>query len=161
MVMRISRDQMWMEMARTASKRSTCHRLSVGALLVHGNNVLSVGYNGPPSGQPHCKGNDCPLNDKGGCVSADHAEKNAIERAPVMPKDNDAIFLYVTDSPCRACAELIGKAGIHCVVYEKPYRDITPVDDILIKKYDIAVYRLTPSGYLMNHETGQVYHENR
>lgn len=154
--MRISRDQMWMEMARTASKRATCHRLSVGAMLIHKNNVLSVGYNGPPPGEPHCQGNSCQLSEKGACTRAYHAERNAIERAPEIPNDSDAVVLYVTNSPCADCAERIAKAGIQLVIYENPYRDTSPLDT-LIDKYSVTVFRLTPSGYLMNHRTGQVY----
>ena len=76
--MRISRDLMFMMMAEAAARRSTCRRLNVGAILTYQNNVVSIGYNGPPPGEPHCYGGDCgvPM-----CTRSIHAEFNAIVRA--------------------------------------------------------------------------------
>lgn len=151
--MRISRDQMFMQMARVASLRSTCHRLNVGAILVFDNNVVSHGYNGPASGKPHCKGNACELTATGGCARAIHAEVNAITRL-----NNDLIeedkTLYVTHSPCPKCAELIPSAFIKRVIYETPYRDTSSLDYLVSQ--GIEVLRLTPSGYLVDHKTNQV-----
>jgi dCMP deaminase len=45
-----------MEMAIMASKRSTCDRLYVGAVIVKNKSVLSTGYNGSVVGMPHCSG---------------------------------------------------------------------------------------------------------
>jgi hypothetical protein len=59
--MRITRPQLWMGMAEIAAQRATCFRGSCGAILVKDNDVVSIGYNGPPSGEEHCQGNDCVL----------------------------------------------------------------------------------------------------
>lgn len=152
--MRISRDQMFMEMARTASKRSTCHRLNVGCILVHDKNVVSHGYNGPLSGEPHCRGNSCQLNESGGCMRSVHAEKNALNRMSDEFMDVPVI-LYVTHSPCPDCCEFIRtwNGNISCIIYETAYRDTTALDELAKK---LTVFRLTPSGYLMNHHTKEV-----
>lgn len=56
---RISWDEYFMSMAELASKRSTCLRRHVGAVIVRDNQVLSTGYNGAPKGLPNC----CDLNE--------------------------------------------------------------------------------------------------
>jgi dCMP deaminase len=151
--MRISRNQMFMEMARSASKRSTCHRLNVGCVIVVENRVVSIGYNGSPSGEEHCKGNHCPLSTSGGCSKSLHAEDNAIRFIPNSEWAKDK-SIYVTHSPCLMCAEKLMAAGIKAVYYEVAYRDTTSL--ALLIKSGIEVYQVTPSGYLLDHSNNKV-----
>lgn len=51
---RISRDQMLMDIAEVVAKRGTCNRLQVGAVISKEGRIISTGYNGVPSGLPHC-----------------------------------------------------------------------------------------------------------
>lgn len=51
---RISRSVMLMEMAHIVAKRGTCSRLQVGAVISKEGRILTMGYNGAPSGLPHC-----------------------------------------------------------------------------------------------------------
>src|SRR5271154_1495904 len=123
--MRISRHCMWMNIAEVFSCRSTCCRANNGAIIVSRNNIIGHGYNGPPSGEPHCTGNDCvPLPFKG-CVRAIHAERNAITRCVANPSGAD---LYCTMSPCFECAELIIESKIKRVFYRYPYRESHTVE---------------------------------
>lgn len=147
-----------MEMARTASKRSTCHRLNVGAIITADDRQVSTGYNGAAPGEPHCAGNDCPLSSTGGCTRARHAEWNAIDTLPLKFQDGEKfeeeLIIYCTHSPCPSCAENIVRAGIKKVIYEVPYRDSSPVDYLLSKS--VTVLRYTPSGYVFDHSTGKI-----
>lgn len=146
---------MFMEIARTVSKRSTCHRLNVGCVVVYENRVMSIGYNGPPSGHDHCKGTSCPLSESGGCTSSIHAEKNAIDFiSKHFPGILNSCILYVTHSPCSSCADLIESVGIRKVVYESAYRIDDPIKKLVNNQ--VQVSRYTPSGYLFDHLTGQV-----
>ena len=56
---RISWDEYFMSMAELASKRSTCLRRQVGAVIVKDNQLLATGYNGAPKGLDNC----CDLNE--------------------------------------------------------------------------------------------------
>lgn len=154
--MRISREQMFMEIAKTVSKRSTCHRLNVGAVLVVDNRVVSIGYNGPPSGELHCQGNKCQLSESGGCGRSLHAEYNALkyylENHKVLP--SKGMDLYITHSPCSECALFIKDAGVQRIYYETAYRNTTPLEFLVHNS--VKVYRLTPSGYLINHLTNLI-----
>lgn len=156
--MRISRHAMFMEMARTVSKRSTCHRLNVGSVLVVNNRVVSIGYNGPPSGEPHCFGNDCPLSENGGCTRSLHAEENALRFMPPGLEDEDK-HLYITHSPCPACSLLILGSKITKVFYETPYRNHEPILGLL--RQGVSVYRFSPSGYLIDHKDDRIYEPHR
>lgn len=79
--MRISREQMFMDIAEIVAKRSACLRNNVGAVIVNKeNNIVAIGYNGVPSGIPHCTSECCIK----GCSLAIHAEDNAIRRMPKM-----------------------------------------------------------------------------
>ena len=151
--MRISRQQMFAEMATVVSKRATCYRANVGALIVQGTNVVSIGYNGPPSGEPHCLGKSlCPLTESGGCSRALHAEYNAIKRMPVLRYG--LCVLYTTRSPCEACTELILVTRyIERVFYIEQYRNTQHLDKLHGKK---PVYRILPSGVILDHFTGEV-----
>lgn len=149
---RISREQMFMEMARVASKRSTCFRLNVGALVVHENNPIAVGYNGQGPGAPHCLGNECPGIVPGNC-GTHHAEVNALNKARALmsPDITREVDLYCTDSPCSSCVEYILRESVLKVkrlFYETPYRDVSHLQ----RFHGITeVYLITPAGYIVDH----------
>lgn len=138
--MRPSRDDMLMEMAIVVSKRSTCNRLAVGAVVSRDGRVLSTGYNGPASGLPHC--NHQERSGEGGvtCEMAIHAESNAIAwaaRHGVATIDSD---LHVTHMPCLKCAQLIINAGITRVVYAIPYRLTSGVELLAVANVRFEQY---------------------
>ena len=117
--MRASRDSMLMAMAWVASRRGTCNRLSVGAVIAHDSRVVSTGYNGNPSGMDHCSHTKEDLK----CTTAVHAEANAIAFAARWGgKGTQDATLYVTHAPCLECAKLIINSGITAVIYDRPYR---------------------------------------
>lgn len=120
---RLTRDEMFIEMAHTAAKRGTCNRLKVGAVLVEDNRPISIGYNGTPPGAAHC-GPECTAANP--CTKTLHAEANAIDWAvknySQSELDESILTLYVTDSPCMGCATKIYLAGITRVVYDRAYR---------------------------------------
>lgn len=154
--MRISREQMFLDMAESASRRSTCFRGNTGCLIVKDNDPVSMGYNGPPSGDEHCKGNKCELRTDGGCLRSVHAEWNAIRRA--QQKMNCQLLthcdLYTMSGPCPGCADHILFAGIWRVFYRFPYRDPSGIQKLIER--DTTVFRVTPSGYVVNEKTGEV-----
>lgn len=136
---RISRHQMFMQMARVASQRSTCSRLNVGAVIVsHDNRIVSIGYNGTPAGQPHCIGNECPGRQE--CTLTTHAEVNALD---YVPRGVQPAILYVTHSPCWRCVKAIQDSLVVATIFEIPYRK---TDHLPLLG---NVYQLTPAGYLV------------
>lgn len=123
------REEMLMSMAHVVAQRSTCSRRAVGAVLARHHRVISTGYNGAPSGLPHCiheaeELRYCtPLQGAGpGCTVAVHAEANALIFAARYGVSTEGCELYVTDQPCLGCAKLIINAGAAHIYYDRPYR---------------------------------------
>jgi len=113
---RISKEEMFMQIAEVIAKRSTCKRLHVGAVITDGELkiIKSYGYNGNYSGGP----NTCDTTQPGACGCI-HAELNSLTK-PHNRLDSDCIF--ITDSPCTSCAKNIVNSGIKNVFYRKKYR---------------------------------------
>ena len=122
-----------MSLALLVSKRSTCSRRQVGALAEKDGRVLVTGYNGAPSGFPHCiDRGGCRLDEGGGCLDAVHAEANLIAFAAKHGISLEGATVYTTCAPCLDCAKLLVNAGIRKVVYWEEYRD-TRGKDLLIQ----------------------------
>lgn len=85
----------------------------VGAVLTKDRSVLVTGFNGPPRGVQ-----DRPdrLERPRKYLFAAHAEMNVISTAARLGVRTEGCTLYVTHSPCSACARLIIQAGIERVV---------------------------------------------
>ncbi len=112
----------FMNIARQVATRATCPRKHVGAVIARDRTILSTGYNGSARGLPHCEDVGCDIED-GHCVSAVHAEANAIIQAARIGVSVAGAELYTTASPCWPCFKLIANAGISRVYYGEFYRD--------------------------------------
>jgi len=120
-------DDIYMELAVNLAKRSHCIRRHVGAVLTKDTRIISIGYNGPPSGTHNCDDKwpeeGCPRDSKGSCSLAIHAEQNAILYAVKNKTSVEGATLYVTLSPCLACARIIFSMGINRVIYFNSYAE--------------------------------------
>jgi dCMP deaminase len=115
-------DDYFMRITFQVAKRSTCPRAEVGAVIVRDKRILTTGYNGAPTGLPHCTEVGC-LMVNSHCVRTLHAEQNAIIQGALHGVDVSASTLYVTHQPCLVCAKMIINAGIERVVYAGQYPD--------------------------------------
>lgn len=141
---RISRRELYMEVARLFSKRSTCRRGQVGAILVKDFRIIASGYNGPAEGQPHCEEHGCDLSLP--CTHAIHAEANLIAFCSKQGIATNKATMVVTTVPCRKCAELIVQAGIKYVVYDSDYRSEEGFK--LLEDAGITIIKYNPMGKL-------------
>jgi len=118
-------DDIFMELAVNLARRSHCIKRHVGAVLTRDTRIISIGYNGPPSGTHNCDvewpETGCPRDSKGSCSLALHAEQNAILYAVRNKTDVKGATLYVTLSPCIACARIIFTMGIEKVIFLNSY----------------------------------------
>lgn len=150
--MRLTRDMMFMTIAETVARRSTCRRLNVGAVLVDAtHNIASIGYNGPPAGERHCYGVECGVPS---CSRAIHAEKNAIDRTHQLEEYAPRVCtLYVTHSPCEHCFKyILTYPAIGRVVFMDEYR----INEHLKADHGIKIEKITPSGYVTDFVTGRL-----
>ena len=134
---RIPWNQYFMLQAVLLSLRSTCERLSVGAILVRDKRVIAGGYNGAVSGDDHCIDVGCYVVD-GHCLRTIHEEMNAVLQCSKFGIPTDGAEIYVTDFPCLQCTKSLLQAGIKKIYYMRNYHN----DDYairLLKRKKVAV----------------------
>ena len=117
-------DKAHMKTAQVYAELSSATRLKVGCVIVKDNRIISIGYNGMPSGWS----NKCETTDEYGNMPKTkpevlHAETNAIAKVAKSSESAEGATLYTTCAPCLDCAKLIYQAGISRVVYGHGYRD--------------------------------------
>jgi dCMP deaminase len=110
----------YMLIARIIAKRSTCNRGKVGSVLARDRRIISTGYNGAPSGMPHCSHD---IDEDVPCLDAVHSEVNALAFAAKYGVSTDNTVLIVTKAPCAFCAQLLINAGVKEVYFEEEYRN--------------------------------------
>lgn len=118
---RDSRDKMFWEIANVVSRRSTCTRGNVGAVVVRDSRIISLGYNGTPPGHDHCQHHKDEVLPNG-CQHAIHAEANALAWAARAGISTEGATMYCTHGPCLKCAQLMLAAGLVKLYYDTPYR---------------------------------------
>ncbi len=127
---RRSWDQYFLMITRQVAERSTCTRAKVGAVFVRDKNILATGYNGSPSGLPHCFEVGClvyqsrtPSGEvEENCFRTIHAEINAIAQAAKNGASIRDADIYITHTPCIHCFKVLINTGIRRILYEKPYK---------------------------------------
>jgi len=121
-------DVFFINLAKFVGTRSKCLSRQIGSVLVRDKRVISLGYNGPPSGITPCASDECPRRTRGFksgeglelCVAV-HSETNAIINAAREGIVTKGATLYCyCPVPCKSCAGAIINAGIVKVVYGMP-----------------------------------------
>jgi len=132
---RPSWDTYFLEMADLVSRRSTCLRRSVGAVLVKDKRILATGYNGAPKGLKHCTEIGClreklriPSGERHELCRGLHAEQNALIQASLYGISVSSATLYATNQPCVICAKMLINAGIKEIVISAGYPDKMALD---------------------------------
>jgi len=132
---RISKDDYYLGIAKEVSRRSTCFRRSIGAIIVRDDQIISTGYVGAPRKTKSSHEHGFCLRDRLGiphgeryelCRSV-HAEQNAIinaARAGVSLLGGD-MYIYgtvysedkpINAFPCFICKKMIINAGLDRIV---------------------------------------------
>ncbi len=135
---RLEWDAYFMRIAQLVAERSTCTRAKIGAVIVKDRNIIATGYNGSPSGMPHCTDAGCLVyrttnpdgREEENCFRTIHAEINAIAQAAKNGTMIDEGSIYVTSSPCIHCLKVIVNVGMRTIYYGKPYK-IDTVQEML------------------------------
>lgn len=144
-MMRISKDEYYLQIAKSVAKRSICieSRWGFGAIIVANDAIVSTGYAGPARGVIDC-------NEAGGCVRnmlklnhndeyqecpSVHAEENAVVNAARHGSKvlNGVMFTLGVDKkgnvrpclPCPRCKRVIINSGIKEVVTMEENGNIT------------------------------------
>jgi dCMP deaminase len=142
-----------MKTAETFANLSTARRKKVGAIIVKDNRIISIGYNGTPSGwDNNCENPVYGMNENGKIDVIDlktkpeviHAEMNAIAKLAKSTESGDGSSMFITCAPCMECAKMIAQSGITNVYYREAYRS----DDGLkfLHKCNVSVEKVIDDG---------------
>lgn len=154
----------FMDVAERFAQESSATRLQVGAIIVKDDRIISIGYNGMPSGwdnvcekkiyynpendriNVHFVETHYPYEDDHGrylLKTRDevlHAESNALSKLARSNESGENAIMFITHSPCLHCAKMIYQAGINAVYYRNNYRSNDGID--FLKKCDIIVDKI-------------------
>jgi len=137
----------FMDCADRFAQLSSAKRAKVGSIIVKSNRIISIGYNGMPSGWDNTCETEETINDvphmreeyaKRGYVMQTrsdsivwikqhtrpevlHAEANAITKLAKSGESSRDAVIFCTHLPCIECAKLIHQAGISKVYYREAY----------------------------------------
>ena len=134
----------YIDVAERFASLSTARKLKVGCIAVKDNRVLSIGYNGMPSGwDNNCEhehkaywmtGESTPEDIELGMVllktkpEVIHAEMNCLAKLAASNESGKGAELYISHAPCMECAKMIYASGISKVYWRTEYRDIAGVN---------------------------------
>ncbi|NPV59186.1 MAG: cytidine deaminase [Actinobacteria bacterium] len=149
---RPSWESYFMSIAWQVATRSTCLRRRVGCVIVLEKRIVSTGYNGAPSGLPHCEDVGCVREDRG-IASGErhelcrglHAEQNAIIQAALHGTAVRGGSVYCTHKPCVLCTKMLINAGIRQVYYAEGYEDA--MADEIAREAGMEVSELSGEGW--------------
>ena len=123
----------FMDVAERFAQLSSAKRLQVGAIVVKDDRIISIGYNGMPSGWDNECEDTFHHHELGTCTTVTkaevlHAETNAIAKLAKSSESGLGAAMFVTHAPCIDCAKLVYQSGIDTVYYKNDYRSTQGLD---------------------------------
>lgn len=147
--MKLKHIQAHMKSAFNYAECSTAVRLQVGCVIVKDDRIISIGYNGMPSGWDNCCEDTVFFQGDEQLIQPIlktkpevlHAESNAIAKLARSPESGEGATAFITHAPCLDCAKLLYQAGICEVYYSHSYRLTTGID--FLKQCKIKVHQIS------------------
>lgn len=106
----------YMDIALRTAELSYAKKLQVGCVIVKDNRILSIGYNGTPSGWNNTCEHDGKTKEE-----VLHAEANALMKLTKSTDSSEEAVMFITHEPCIECAKMMYQAGISTVYYKNKY----------------------------------------
>lgn len=161
---------LYMDIASRCALMSRAVRLKVGAIIVKDDRIISMSWNGTPTGwDNNCETEDWNLEDnpsteitpewpyKGPYIDTSgntitrlyklktkpevlHAESNCVSKLAKSSESGNGSTMFVTHSPCIECAKLIYQSGINHVFYIQNYRDDSGIN--FLQKSGVTVEQI-------------------
>ena len=138
-----------MKSAFNYAECSTAKKLKVGCVLVKDDRIISIGYNGMPSGWSNeCETLSFWAEDGKQLLNQVlitkpevlHAEENAITKLARSTESGEGATAFITHAPCMTCAKLMHGSGIIEVFYVYSYRDNSGLD--FLKKCGVKLTKI-------------------
>lgn len=141
----------YMDVAERFAQLSYAERLKVGCIIVKDNRIISLGYNGTPSGWDNCCEQTVPeiIDPDTRAITPQqlitkpevlHAEMNALMKLARTTEGGQGSSMFITHAPCLECAKGIYQSGVATVYYKENYRSTQGVD--FLNKLGVEVIHL-------------------
>ena len=135
----------YMKTAEVFAELSSARRLHVGAIVVKQDRIISIGYNGMPSGWDNNCESEIQQLDAQDYLRITlktkpevlHAETNAIAKLAKSTESGDDATMFITHAPCMDCAKLIYQSGITSIYYRTSYRDESGLNFLKTAKVNV------------------------
>jgi dCMP deaminase len=132
----------YMDVAESFAKLSSAVRLQVGAFVVKDDRIISIGYNGMPTGWDNCCEDIIRSDEVGFQVTKTkaevlHAETNAIAKLAKSSESGLGAAMFVTHAPCIDCAKIVYQSGIDTVYYKNDYRSTQGLEFLTKSNVDV------------------------
>jgi len=146
--------QTCVEVLDAYSKRSTCARVHVAALMVRDGRVNMTGWNGVPAGFAHCSDffDECKIDvstpegrnvHKGFSERFElHGEMNVLAQCARHGIKTEGSALVQEVSPCLGCAKLIIASGVKEVYFRNYYDRVDDNGISLLMLAGVEMYKL-------------------
>lgn len=139
----------YMDVAERFARLSYAERLKVGCIIVKDNRIISLGYNGTPSGWDNCCEQTVPesIDPNTRTITPEqlitkpevlHAEMNALMKLARTTESGEGSSMFITHAPCLECAKGIYQAGITRVYYKNDYRSTHGLDFLVKAGVDVV-----------------------
>ena len=140
-----------MKTAKLFAEHSSAVRKKVGAVIVKDDRIISIGYNGMPSGWDNVCEHEVVVAVVDGVPQREikelrtkpevlHAESNAIAKLAKSSESGDGASMFITCAPCMDCAKMIYQSGIKEVFYGEEYRNNDGIE--FLNKCGLSVKQL-------------------
>lgn len=126
--MNLQRATKFLNLALEESRKSTYHRIKIGAVIAHGNKVVSKGANLSTSHPIQAYWNR--LTNRLAPANNLHAEMHALVRAKRLGESLEGATIYIARldrndqpnqcRPCVACMAALENAGIRTIIHTEP-----------------------------------------
>ena len=144
-MIRTDKENYYLDIAETVAERGTCLRRNFGAIIVHNDEIVSTGYNGP-AGRKNCMDLGCctreamrvPSGERYELCRSVHAEANAIISASRRDMVGGTLYLVGRDArtgellgdatSCSMCRRMVINAGLKEVVIRRTATEFDVVD---------------------------------
>ena len=145
----------FMRVAEETAALSYAKRLQVGCVIVKDRRILSIGYNGTPSGWDNCCEDTIKKVDIAEMTTTIetktkaevlHAESNALMKLCQSNESSAGSTVFITHAPCIDCAKLLYQAGISEVIYKEEYRSRNGIE--FLEKCGVNVWQKKTTGQL-------------
>lgn len=149
---RVTKENLYLNIAQECAKRGTCLRRNYGAVIVNNDEIISTGYSGAPRGKPNCcdigkclrQELNIPSGERYELCRSVHAEMNACIHAKRREMLRSVMYLcgidvktgklYKETKPCTLCTRVIMNSGINRIIIRQSQEefDVVYVSDMEI-----------------------------